>query len=125
MGIQGKVAIDWVRQSYRVLNVVDNQVRSLRKRNLIASYLDRDRTGAFWSIRGNIADYDAPNTLPCPHEKTMELAKVKTDLAKKDPVLQERLINWGYAISDAAMRCYVDSGLHAPSDFPYPDVGVG
>jgi NTE family protein len=33
---------------------------------------------------------------------------------------QERLINWGYAITDAAMRRWVDPALPAPTDFPYP-----
>jgi len=125
MECRGKIANDWVRQSYRVLNVIDNQVRSLRKRNLIASYLNGERAGAFWSIRGDIADYHVPNALPCPHDKTIKLAEVKTDLAKKAPVLQERLINWGYAICDAGMRRYVDSSLPPPSGFPYPSAGIG
>ena len=38
--------------------------------------------------------------------------------------LQERLINWGYAVSDAALRKHVDPALAAPGGFPYPDAGV-
>ena len=34
---------------------------------------------------------------------------------------QESLVNWGYAICDAAMRRHVDETLHAPSAFPYPE----
>ena len=33
---------------------------------------------------------------------------------------QERLINWGYAICDAAMRRWVDRRLPPPKGFPYP-----
>jgi NTE family protein len=40
------------------------------------------------------------------------------------PKLQEQLINWGYAICDAAMRRHVDPALQAPTQFPYP-VGIG
>lgn len=40
-------------------------------------------------------------------------------------LLQERLINWGYALSDAAIRSYVDSKLPPPAAFPYPSAGVG
>ena len=41
-----------------------------------------------------------------------------------DGELQERLINWGYAMCDTAMRRWVDAGAPAPGAFPYP-VGVG
>jgi NTE family protein len=42
-----------------------------------------------------------------------------------DDVLQERLINWGYAICDAGMRRWVEPGAPHPDAFPYPAVGVG
>jgi NTE family protein len=40
-------------------------------------------------------------------------------------VTQERLINWGYAICDAAMRKHVEPTAAAPVEFPYPPAGVG
>jgi NTE family protein len=46
-------------------------------------------------------------------------------LEAMEDVLQERLINWGYAICDAAMRRWVDSNLPAPPAFPYPTARVG
>jgi NTE family protein len=42
-----------------------------------------------------------------------------------DERLQEQLINWGYAVCDAAIRKHLDSSLAAPKGFPYPGVGVG
>jgi NTE family protein len=39
--------------------------------------------------------------------------------------VQEHLINWGYAICDAAMRKWVDPALRAPAGFPYPTSGIG
>jgi NTE family protein len=41
-----------------------------------------------------------------------------------DGVLQERLINWGYAVCDAAMRRHVVPHAVAPAGFPYPASGV-
>ena len=38
--------------------------------------------------------------------------------------LQEQLINWGYAVCDAALRKHVDSTVQAATRFPYHDVGV-
>jgi NTE family protein len=48
---------DWARHALRVLDLVDNQVRSLRKRQVIDAYKRGERQGAYWSIRTNIADY--------------------------------------------------------------------
>jgi NTE family protein len=36
---------DWARHSYRVLMLIDNQVRALRKRQLIDSYVSGARSG--------------------------------------------------------------------------------
>ena len=39
--------------------------------------------------------------------------------------LQERLINWGYAVCDAAIRTHMPAENGGPPRFPYPDRGVG
>lgn len=119
---------DWAQHSYRVLSLVDNQVRSLRKRQLIGSYTadPKDaahRKGAYWGIRTNIANYGLPDALDCPHDCTMQLANTPTRLARLEDNLQERLINWGFAVCEAALRKHVDTGL-ARSDFPYPAARV-
>ena len=115
---------DWARHSYRILNLIDNQVRSLRKRQVIDSYKQSARKGAYWGIRTNIADYGLPDAMNCPFDKTMELAAVATRLKALDATLQERIINWGYAVCDAALRKHVDGTLPAPIAFPYPAAGV-
>jgi NTE family protein len=40
-------------------------------------------------------------------------------------VVQERVINWGYAACDAGLRAHVDPALPAPGGFPYPAAGIG
>lgn len=115
---------NWIMHAVRVLNVIDNQVRSLRKQQVVDSFIDGDRKGAYWGIRTNIASYDLNNALPCPISQTMEIANIPTRLKRLDTVDQERLINWGYAVCDAAMRRHVDPNLAAPNGFPYPR-GVG
>jgi NTE family protein len=117
-------ARDWAGHSLRILDLIDNQVRSLRKRQLIDSYKRHERQGAYWGIRTNIADYGLTNPLPCPFLRTLELASVPTRLQRLEPTLQERLINWGYAVCDAALRRHVDTALPVPTGFPYPTIGV-
>ena len=120
---------DWVGHSKRVLDLIDNQVRSLRYRHLIDSYkapaADRNhRAGAYWGIRTDIAKYELGNALPCPHDRTMALAATPTRLEAMDAGLQDRLINWGFAVCDAALRAYYDKALPAPAAFPLPWAGV-
>ncbi|HYP21062.1 MAG TPA: patatin-like phospholipase family protein [Chloroflexia bacterium] len=125
MGPEGKPGRDWVRQVLRIRDMTDNQVRALRKRQLIASYEApagdvNHRSGAYWATRTAISDYKLTDSLPCPPARTAQLANVQTRLGHLDKTTQERLINWGYAICDAAIRGYVDKTLPAPAGFPYP-----
>lgn len=116
---------DWLQHTRRVLEVIDNQVRSLRARQVIDSFRLQIRKGAYWGIRTNLLDYKLPDALPCPHETTMKLALIKTRLARLGELTQERLINWGYASCDAAVRKYADPAMSRPTGFPYHNAGIG
>ncbi|KAA0570264.1 patatin-like phospholipase family protein [Azospirillum sp. Sh1] len=118
MQAQPEPKSDWGRHAYRVLDLIDNQVRSLRKRQLIDSYQTNLRQGAYWGIRTNVAKYPLSGTLPCPQHRTLELAVIPTRLKRLPDELQERLINWGYAVCDAALRAHVDLSLKQ-GNFPY------
>lgn len=117
---------DWARHAYRVLDLVDNQVRSLRKRQIVGSFVDPDddHDGTYWGIRTNIADYKLPSALPAPHDRTLDLAAIPTRLKAMDVLLQQRLINWAYAVCDAAMRTHAKDHLPPvfdPPVLPYPN----
>jgi NTE family protein len=116
---------DWARHLFRVLSVIDNQVRALRKRQCVQAFVAGDRQGAYWGIRTDIADFGLSDALPAPYNATFALATLPTRLARLDDVVQERLINWGYAACDAGMRAHVDRALPAPGGYPYPAAGIG
>ncbi len=116
---------DWARHALRINGLIDNQVRSLRKRQVIGSFESGERKGTYWGSRSDISAYPAPGTLPCPVAETIALAEYPTRLASVPDVTQERLINWGYAVCDAAMRAHVDPTLAPPARFPYPAAAVG
>jgi NTE family protein len=127
---QEEAARDWPRHGLRVVELLDSQVRSLRKRQVVASYkLPPDqadhRDGAYWGIRSHIVDFALPDALPCPADQTTALAETPTRLSRLSTVQQERLINWGYAVCDAGMRKHVEPPLPPPAGFPYPDAKVG
>jgi NTE family protein len=119
---------DWARLSYRVFEQVDNQVRSLRKRQIMRGFFaepgsDDYREGAYWSIRSDIGKFSA-DSLPCPLEATTRLAAVSTRLKALPNDLQCQLVNWGYAACDAGLRTHVDANL-VKGRFPFPNEGVG
>jgi NTE family protein len=121
---------DWGSQSLRVLKTIDNQVRSLRKREAISAFeanpSDAEhRDGTYWGIRTDIRNYELDSSLECPFKVTERLADTPTRLKSLDADLQEQLINWGYAACDAAMRRWVDPSLSEPRGFPYPSNGFG
>lgn len=117
---------DWIRHSVRVLLLIDNQVRNLRRRQLVESYKAKIRKGAYWSICHNLSvNFGTPNSLNCPFDLTDALAKTPTRLKKLDSSTQDRIINWGYAVCDAALRKYYDTNLKPPTEFPFPEVGIG
>jgi NTE family protein len=115
----------WPLHALRVLKVIDNQVRSLRKRQLIQVFEEPGPPdGTFWGIRTAIADYGLTDALPCPVENTDVLARTPTRLARLTRTRQRRLVNWGYAVCDAALRRYFVPALVPPRDFPYPEERV-
>jgi len=113
-------AHDWPRHSKRVLDLIDNQVRSLRERVLVAALADKSRKGAYWGIRTDISEYHLADALDCPRDRTLQLATVPTRLAAMDDGLQEKLINWGYGVCDAAIRTYLEPRPVKPNGFPFP-----
>ena len=75
---------DWARQSIRVLKVIDNQVRDLRKRQILDAYRAGSRLGAYWGIRSEIDDFGCPDALPAPAARTVALAELPTRLREID-----------------------------------------
>jgi NTE family protein len=82
LGDEAAPATDWIRETLRVMKVIDNQVRSLRKRLFMAAIERGDREGAYWGIRSLTADYPVDGALSCPPESTRLLAELPTRLAR-------------------------------------------
>jgi len=114
-------ASDWLQQTARVLKLIDNQVRSLRKRQVIESF-GVDRKGMYVGIRSAIASFPV-SVLEADPEKTIKLADLGTRLGALGNDVQERLINWGYIVCDAGLRSHVsvEAALDGPTSLPYPN----
>ena len=120
LGGESDPAHDWLGQFNRVLMVIYNQVSALRKRWLIELYSTEVRDGAYWGDGTNILNYQLADALVCPFGVTTKLAQTPTRLTAMDNQLQQQLIDWGYAVCDAAMRKHVlPLGAPAPQSSPY------
>lgn len=87
--------------------------------------MDRSgRRGAGWSLTEDLAPAGPPGLLPCPPGRVRELAALPDGFDPLPSIQQRRLVNWGYAASDAALRSRYDPELPPPEGFPYPEVSV-
>ncbi len=110
-------ARNWAGQTYRILSLIDNQVRSLRKRQVVGSFVDGRRLGAYWGIGTNIANYGLTDSLPFPLAASLPLAATPTAprcAEAPEPQLQQ-LINWG--LRGVRRR---SAWLHLNPRFPKP-----
>ncbi len=120
-GMQGR---DWPRQMLRVVNVFSHQAWSLRTSLLVRMYQGRERTGAYWGIGTPIARYNLAGALNVPRDVTQRLAKIRTRLNAFTEEEQCTLINWGYAICDAAVRRCSPAPKTPLPQWPYPDYAL-
>lgn len=111
------VASDPVRQLQRVFEVTDNQVRALRRRDLIARFQAAAdlqpgtidpiaRFGTYWGIDTDPAKVAPAGALACAAQTVSELAQLGTRLSDLGEKQSKQLVNWGYAICDRCVRVH-------------------
>jgi NTE family protein len=110
----------WTRQSMRALHIAINQAHARSKRVLISDYQQGRTKGAYWGITMPISEYGLNDSLPCPLQVTKALSDLRTRLNSFTEDEQCCLINWGYAICDAALRRWVGVRNQPFAAWPYP-----
>jgi len=95
---------DPLSQMTRVNAVMMEQTRALRRRAVVNEFTTGRRGGTFWGIGTRIGDYGLPNTVANDTPLTASLELIRTRLNRFSAEEQGHLINWGYALADAAMR---------------------
>jgi NTE family protein len=120
MAIKDDPASNWLGQVTRALDITTEQTRALRKRRLIQDSKDGVRQGTYWGITTHINDYGLPDAMTTDSDTTMTLQLVRTRLSGFSDEEQGRLINWGYALADAAMRRHVHPNSSVEPKWPVP-----
>jgi NTE family protein len=88
----------------RVRDILIDQTRALQKRWLAGDLEAGRKQGAYWGIDTKIAEFKASGVLTEDNAKTARMETISTRLRLCDERDQGRLINWGYALADAALR---------------------
>jgi len=115
---------DFARHSIRVNSLIDNQVRSLRRRQIVAAFDKKTEigqkdphSGVFFAMWTPASKFTT-SSLQFDEKRGLELAKTPTRLAELKPELQNRIINYGYAMAERAIRTHFDKDALAPAKFP-------
>lgn len=108
-------------QMGRVRDILIDQTRALRKRWLIGDFVAGRRHGGYWGLDTQIDDYSDPLAVARDNDITDALSVVPTRLAGYGELTEGRLINWGYALADAALRQRVGIAIGQSSGMPVPE----
>lgn len=113
-----------VARTKRTLDIMSEQVRSLRASNLIQQFIEKKKEGAYWGIGTRIDEFPlAEQGLAAApladNKKTRKIAAMRTRLNKFKSDEQKQLINWGYALADAALRSRFDATIAASTGLPF------
>jgi len=111
---------NWLSQTSRVVEMMDWQSRATQKRQLIDSFINGARAGAYWGIVSDVQNFQLTTALQHAFERSLQLARIPARFSKLENNVQEQLINWGYAVCDAAIRKHYLPGGVPPVGFPYP-----
>ncbi|MBN1419982.1 MAG: patatin-like phospholipase family protein [Planctomycetes bacterium] len=113
----------WHNQLARAYALTIEQDRDLRRRVLYEAFKTGETLGTYWLISWPIDKFRAEKRLHVGARWPGRLASIRTRLNPFSEEEQRRLVNWGYALADAAVRRRVeDSGI--PAAWPYPEYGL-
>jgi NTE family protein len=118
--IEESLRSDYFSQLGRVRDILIDQTRALRKSELIDAFKSARLCGAYWGIGTKIANFPATQKLASDTATTAALETIATRLAATPRDVQDRLINWGYVLADAALRSRADLSIPASAGLPRP-----
>jgi len=94
----------WSRQVRRIVTIMDQQVRSLRRRKIVGELESGARQGAYWGINTDIDNY--PVADPIRTNRKVDPAEVPTRLKKLSKEAIEAVVESGYTLCDSALRSH-------------------
>lgn len=112
---------DYVRQMWRVRDILIEQTRALRKRWLIDDFEAGRKRGGYWGIGTRVEAYRDADSPFRDTEVTNSLVSIPTRLSRFDDPVPSRLVNWGYVLCDVALRQRAGLPVPVATVLPLPD----
>jgi NTE family protein len=107
----------------RTMDLVAAQSHRVMRRQVFDLFALGARRGAYWSLRSGMSSVEAAPALAVRDEMVESLAATPARLRGLPQDVQQRLVNLGYAVADAALRRRVIADA-PPAGWPYPDVAM-
>ena len=122
---------NWFSQLLRVNSTISRQVGALRKRTLIDNYKEIDKQGnpikyggTYWGIATKIDKYELADAMVKDNKRTGSLKYTRTRLNSFSKEEQGNLINWGYALTDTALRRWYFKDKIEAGKWPIPQYAL-
>jgi NTE family protein len=131
----------WLPQLKRAFDMTDNQVRALRRQDLIRRFMAAQNPdmallpensdlrqhfalrGTYWAVSTDPRNYPAGSG-NLAQEKWRRLAGIGTWLHFLGERETEDLVNWGYLVSDLALRSYIDPKIPLGTALPVAEGSI-
>lgn len=110
---------NWAEGIDRWLNLSETQLLNLHRRQILDAFRTGQKLGAYWSVHSILSEVTDAKTVPPELSNAHELAQIPTRFAALSDSVQERLINWGYAVCAAALRKHMREES-VEMCFPFP-----
>ncbi len=122
---------NWFSQLLRANSIISAQVGALRKRTLIDNYKELGEKGehlkyggTYWGIATKINNYELEDVMVEDNQRTESLKNIRTRLNAFSEEEQGNLINWGYALTDTALRRWYFSDALEAGKWPIPEYAL-
>ena len=124
-----KQNLSWYHRTRRANRITAEQARDLRRKRLFQYYITGQAGGAYWGIGKRIDKYHlvvhgCGEPMVGDNHVTRSLCMIKTRMKKLPEMQHAYLINWGYALTDAAMRRHMLPPTAGPGQWPFPEYAL-
>ena len=105
----------WSTQLRRIITIMNGQHDSLRIRQLINAYKNKERIGAYWGLNTTLSAQNRPQKDWITNAEIREGEAMRVRLNKFQSNEKKSLIRLGYCLADEMLRTHYDANL-APAD---------
>src|ERR1043166_3633086 len=101
----------WTYQTIHVLKLMRKRTAEIRREQVVSKFVSGSTRGSLWGIGTPIDDFELDDAMTRNNTTTYALKEYSTRFRPFSLEQQDKLINWGYALADAAIRSRLAPGF--------------